>query len=69
MKSVSLGENVAETAAKPISVTSVPVSRSLPEHPLADVIGIFADDPLWEEFLAEMERSRREIDAEFGLTE
>lgn len=37
------------------------------EHPLAQVIGGFADDPLWEEFLQEMEQSRREIDRKHGL--
>lgn len=30
-------------------------------HPLAGVIGGFADDPLWEEFMAQMERDRREL--------
>ncbi len=39
------------------------------EHPLARVIGGFADDPLWDEFIEEMEQSRRELDRQHGLTE
>ncbi len=39
------------------------------EHPLTRVIGGFADDPLWDEFLQEMEQSRREIDQKHGLVE
>ncbi len=39
------------------------------EHPLARVIGGFADDPLWDEFIEEMEQSRREIDRKHGLVE
>ena len=34
-------------------------------HPLAVVIGGFADDPLWDEFQEEIARYRREIDAKF----
>ena len=39
------------------------------EHPLARVIGGFADDPLWDEFIEEMEQSRRDMDRQHGLTE
>lgn len=39
------------------------------ENPLARIIGGFADDPLWDEFLQEMEQSRREIDRKHGLVE
>jgi hypothetical protein len=39
------------------------------EHPLARVIGGFADDPLWDEFIEEMEQSRREMDRKHGLVE
>lgn len=39
------------------------------ENPLSRVIGGFADDPLWDEFIEEMERSRREQDRLHGLTE
>ena len=39
------------------------------EHPLARVIGGFADDPLWDEFIEEMEQSRRELDRKHGLVE
>lgn len=54
----------------PQTVTDKPAEQALmPEtHPLADVVGAFADDPLWEEFLEEMERSRREIDAKFDMS-
>ena len=39
------------------------------ENPLSRVIGGFADDPLWDEFIEAMERSRRELDRQHGLTE
>lgn len=39
------------------------------EHPLARVIGGFADDPLWDQFIEEMEQSRRELDRKHGLVE
>lgn len=39
------------------------------EHPLTRVIGGFADDPLWDEFLQEMEQSWRELDRKRGLIE
>ncbi len=39
------------------------------ENPLSRVIGGFADDPLWDEFIEEMERSRREQDRQHGLSE
>jgi len=39
------------------------------ENPLSRVIGGFADDPLWDEFIEEMERSRRELDRQHGLSE
>jgi len=39
------------------------------ENPLSRVIGGFADDPLWDEFIQEMEQSRREQDRQHGLTE
>ena len=42
-------------------------AASLPDHPLSRVIGGFADDPLWNEFIEEMEQSRREIDRKHGL--
>ncbi len=35
---------------------------SVQPHALADVIGAFADDPLWDEFLEEIAKSRREQD-------
>jgi len=37
------------------------------ENPLSHVIGGFADDLLWDEFIAEMEQSRQEIDRNHGL--
>ncbi len=39
------------------------------ENPLARVIGGFADDPLWDEFIEEMEQSRRELDQKHRLVE
>ncbi len=39
------------------------------ENPLARVIGGFADDPLWNEFIEEMEQSRRELDQKHRLVE
>ena len=39
------------------------------ENPLSRVVGGFAGDPLWDEFIEEMERSRRELDRQHGLTE
>ena len=36
------------------------------ENPLSRVIGGFAEDPLWDEFIEEMEKSRREIDQQHG---
>ncbi len=39
------------------------------ENPLSRVIGGFADDPLWDEFLQEMEQSQREMDRTHGLVE
>jgi phosphotransferase system IIB component len=41
----------------------------LGENPLTHVIGGFADDPLWDEFIEEMEQSRREMDRKHGLVE
>ncbi len=35
-----------------------------PRHPLADVIGLGADDPLFEEWRQAIEERRREIDAD-----
>lgn len=32
-------------------------------HQLASVVGSFADDPTWDEFLLAMEESRRQLDA------
>ena len=39
------------------------------ENPLSRVVGGFAGDPLWDEFIEEMEQSRREIDRQHGLVE
>ena len=59
--------NVAEKPAAEHNGTNgaVPIG----ENPLARVIGGFADDPLWDEFLEEMEQSRRELDEKHGLVE
>ena len=35
-------------------------------HPLAGVIGMFADDPLWDEFIEEMAKYRRECDERYA---
>lgn len=37
------------------------------ENPLSRVVGGFANDALWDEFIEEMEQSRREIDRKHGL--
>ena len=37
------------------------------ENPLSRVIGGFADDPLWDEFIEAMEQSRREQNRQHGL--
>jgi hypothetical protein len=34
------------------------------EHPWQKIIGIFADDPTYDDFLAEVEAFRRQVDAE-----
>ena len=39
------------------------------ENPLSRVVGGFAGDPLWDEFIKEMEQSRQEIDRRHGLIE
>ena len=47
-----------------------PLVTTLPEaHPLAGVIGGFADDPLWDEFLEQMEQSRRALDHTLEVVE
>lgn len=33
------------------------------EHPIAELSGLFEDDPLWEEFVQAMQRARAEEDA------
>lgn len=41
----------------------VSVEVDVPEHPLLKFAGMFKDDPNYEEFLAEIEAYRREVDA------
>lgn len=55
-------------AEKPMEEDSGMNGAATPEeNPLSRVIGGFADDPLWDEFIKEMERSRREQDRQHGL--
>lgn len=44
----------------------VPLEVELPEagHPLARLVGMFREDPLYDQFLEDMADYRREIDAE-----
>ena len=37
------------------------------ENPLSRVVGGFAGDPLWDEFIEEMEQSRQELDQTLRL--
>ncbi|MBV9850360.1 MAG: hypothetical protein JO250_11855 [Armatimonadetes bacterium] len=39
------------------------------DHPLASSAGVFADDPLWDEFIQAMEEARCEIDAAHPVSE
>jgi hypothetical protein len=56
---------------RPKRARQSPVSRAdaLPsespavEHPIAELSGLFKDDPLWEEFVQAMQRARIEEDA------
>ena len=57
---------VGGLAAEPNSTNGITPPE---ENPLSHVIGGFADDPLWDEFLEEMERSRRELDQQHRLAE
>lgn len=42
-------------------------AAQMKENPLSPVIGGLADDPLWDEFIEEMERSRQELDQTLRL--
>jgi hypothetical protein len=41
-----------------------PASPAISAHPLAAAAGAFADEPLWDEFQAAIERYRRSIEEE-----
>ena len=49
-------------------VEIVPIEVDVPEaaHPLAKVIGMFKDDPLFDQFVEDMAAYRREVDAEMA---
>lgn len=59
-------EAVKKPAAEPNDTNGAAPSE---ENPLSRVIGGFADDPLWDKFIEEMEQSRRESDRLRGLIE
>ena len=55
-------ETVTRLEEPYVGTTNAPV-----EHPLASVLGSFADDPFWDEFVQLMEEERRKIDESFPI--
>jgi hypothetical protein len=55
-ESAPTGRTMTELASVPRSVVNEP-------HPLARVSGLFADDPLWPEYLQAIKQLREEDDA------
>ena len=63
----------AKTPEKPLTKRTGPGSKKngaaspnltpIPNHPLAHLIGAFADDPAWEELMEEV-RKNRELERE-----
>jgi hypothetical protein len=49
-------------------VEIVPIEVEAPEngHPLANVLGMFQNDPLFDQFVEDMASYRREVDAEMA---
>jgi hypothetical protein len=56
-------EEVAQTSRTIAETISVPQSVMYEAHPLASVSGLFADDPLWSEYLEAIKQIREEDDA------
>lgn len=46
-----------------------PSIKSSQPHPIVNGIGIFSDDPLWDEFVEEMAKARREQEQAYTETE
>ena|GEM_PF-7111578 len=66
METVQVGAAAEKLRAEPNGTDGAVVPE---ENPLSRVIGGFADDPLWDEFIEAMEESRREIDRQHGLAD
>ena len=66
LETVQVGAAAEKLRAEPNGTDGAVVPE---ENPLSRVIGGFADDPLWDEFIEAMEESRREIDRQHGLAD
>lgn len=53
----------------PLIESEAPEEASVQPHPIVSVIGIFSDDPLWDEFIEEMAKARREQGHAYAETE
>ena len=66
-KAIRCAQAAIESRLAQEDIVMVEVEPEERPNPWVEMAGIFADDPTWDEFQAEIEKYRRELNAEIQL--